>query len=60
MYFIEIILSYLSIGLVVSFITTLVQHSQGVDKQSPIVAIASTLLWPVVIKYAILGHSNLD
>ena len=43
------LLSYLSVGLFISLIVTVMKHSFNADTVSPITVIACTLFWPDVI-----------
>jgi len=57
--FTSIILSYLTVGLIMAFIVTLVQHVQGEEKQSPMLALVSTFFWPIVIKHVVVSYYKL-
>lgn len=52
------LLSYLSVGLFISLIVTMIQHSLNTDTVSPITVIACTLLWPNVISSFIYNIEN--
>jgi len=57
--FASIVISYLSTGLIMAFIVTLVQHIQGVEKPSPMLAIVSTFFWPIVLKHIVVSYYSL-
>ena len=52
------LLSYLSVGLFISLVVTVIHYILNTDTVSPITAIACTLLWPDVISSFIYNIRN--